>query len=263
MSNDITKQYIVDAFTDRVFSGNPAAVCVMDAWLPDDVMQKIAIENNLSETAFIVKEGSRFHIRWFTPGKEVDLCGHATLGSTYVLSRFYETDTDRFVFDSLSGELTVSKKGDLFEMDFPSRMPEKVAFTEDMKAALNGHNAEAFLSRDLMLVLENEKDIYEFKPDFERIARLPDGMGMLITAPSKEYDFVSRTFFPKIRVNEDPVCGSAHCNFIPFWAERLNKDMMTAYQASPRGGVVYCENRGGRVLISGKVALYSEAEIHF
>ena len=256
------KQYVVDAFTDKVFAGNPAAVCVMDKWLPDEIMQKIAVENNLSETAFIVREEERYHIRWFTPGKEVDLCGHATLGSSYVLSRFYERQADRFEFDSLSGRLTVRKKDDLLEMDFPARLPEETEFTGAMKAALNGLNAKAFLDRDLMLVLDNEEDIFRFVPDYRKIADIPEGMGMLITAPSKKYDFVSRTFFPKIRVNEDPVCGSAHCNFIPYWAQILGKEKMTAYQASPRGGIVYCENKGGRVLISGKVALYSEAEIH-
>lgn len=256
------KQFIVDAFTDKVFAGNPAAVCVMEKWLPDELMQKIAIENNLSETAFIVKEDGRYHIRWFTPGKEVDLCGHATLGSSYVLSRFYEKQADVFEFDSLSGHLTVRKREDILEMDFPAREPLETEFTEAMKAALNGMEAKAFLDRDLMLVLDNEADIINFSPDYQKIADIPVGMGMLITAPSREYDFVSRTFFPKIKVNEDPVCGSAHCNFIPYWAKRLRKEKMTAYQASPRGGIVYCENKKDRVLISGKAALYSEAEIH-
>ena len=260
---NVMKQYIVDAFTKTVFHGNPAAVCVMEAWLPDEVMQKIAVENNLSETAFVVREGEGYHIRWFTPGKEVDLCGHATLASAYVLSRFIEPDAGIFRFDSLSGPLAVRKKGELLEMDFPSRMPEPVSFTEEMRKALNGLAAEAFLSRDLMLVLKDEKDVFDFQPDYTKIAAVPEGMGFLITAPSEKYDFVSRTFFPKIKVNEDPVCGSAHCNFIPYWAERLGKNTMTAFQASPRGGIVYCENREDRVLISGHAALYSEADICF
>ena len=153
------KQYVVDAFADKVFSGNPAAVCVMDKWLPDGLMAKIAIENNLSETAFVVREGEAYHIRWFTPGGEVDLCGHATLGSSYVLANFYDTEAERFEFDSLSGRLVVTRRGDLFEMDFPARMPEPVEFTEAMKRALNGLEAKAFFSRDLMLVLENEEDV--------------------------------------------------------------------------------------------------------
>ena len=255
------KQYVVDAFTKNVFEGNPAAVCVMEAWPEDGLMQKIAIENNLSETAFVVKENGRYHIRWFTPGGEVDLCGHATLGSSYVLSEFCDPDAEEYVFDSMSGELRVRKKGSLFVMDFPARWPEEVSFTDDMRRAVNGLDARAFLGRDLMLVIEKEKDVRGFEPDYTAIAALPVGMGMFITAPSEEYDFVSRTFFPKIRVNEDPVCGSAHCDLIPYWAGRLGKDVMTAYQASPRGGVVYCENRGGRVLISGHAVLYSEAEL--
>ena len=255
------KQYVVDAFTDRVFSGNPAAVCVLGEWLPDSLMQSIAIENNLSETAFLVKTGDRYRIRWFTPGGEVDLCGHATLGSSYVLSRFYEPDADRFLFDSLSGPLSVAKKGDLLELDFPSRMPEEVPFTEAMRKAVNGLEAKAFLDRDVMLVLEREEDVRDFIPDFSAIAAVPEGMGLYITAPSIEYDFVSRCFFPKIKVNEDPVCGSAHCSLVPYWSRKLQKSSMVAYEASPRGGILYLEDCGERVRIAGKAALYSEAEI--
>ena len=255
------RQYIVDAFTRNIFSGNPAAVCVMESWPEDTLMQKIAVENNLSETAFIVKEGERYHIRWFTPGSEVDLCGHATLAGSYVLSRFFDTEAQEFVFDSLSGELRVRKKGELLELNFPSRMPAETPFTEEMRRAVNGLSGKAYISRDLMIVLHSEEDVQSFIPDYRAIADLPDGMGMFITAPSKEYDFVSRTFFPKIKVNEDPVCGSAHCNLIPYWANRLQKNVMTAFQASPRSGVVYCELKGDRVLISGYAALYSAADI--
>ena len=257
----IMKQYIVDAFTDQVFSGNPAAVCVRDSWLPDRLMMKIAKENNLSETAFIVKEGNVYHIRWFTPSGEIDLCGHATLGSSFVLSEFYDREAERFDFVSMSGPLTVRKKDGLFEMNFPSRMPEEIPFTDVMREALNGLEAKAYLSRDLMLVLEKEEDVRKFAPDFGKLANVPEGTGFLITAPSAEYDFVSRAFFPKIKVNEDPVCGSAHCNFIPYWSRRLGRKKMTAYQASERGGILYCEDCGERVLISGKAALYSEAEL--
>jgi len=255
------RQYIVDAFTKDVFKGNPAAVCVMERWIPADLMQKIAIENNLSETAFVVKEGPRYHIRWFTPGSEVDLCGHATLASSFVLSEFYDKGAEEYVFDSLSGELKVKRKDGLFEMDFPSWMPEPVEFTDVMRRAIGGLDAKAYLSRDLMLVVEKEEDVRDLKPDMVAIAAVPEGMGLFITARSSDYDFVSRTFFPKIKVNEDPVCGSAHCNLIPYWASVLGKDEMTAFQASPRGGVVYCSNRGGRVGISGYAALYSKAEI--
>lgn len=256
------KQYVVDAFTKSVFHGNPAAVCVMDAWLPDELMSEIAIENNLSETAFVVKEGERYHIRWFTPGGEVDLCGHATLGTSYVLSRFFDREAEELVFTSLGGELRVRKNGDLLEMDFPARKPRPVPFTDRMRHIVHGLTAQALVDRDLILVLEDEADVRNFVPDYTAILALEDGMGLFITAPSKEYDFVSRTFFPKIKINEDPVCGSAHCNLIPYWSERLGKTVLTAYQASPRGGVLYCEDRGDRVRISGHAVLYSESEIN-
>ena len=256
------KQYVVDAFTETIFHGNPAAVCVLDSWLPDELMANIAIENNLSETAFVVKEGERYHIRWFTPGGEVDLCGHATLGTSFVLTRFFEPEAEELVFTSMSGELRVRKRGDLLELDFPSRKPRPVPCTEDMRRLVHGLPAQAYLDRDLILVLEDETSVRDYVPNYTAIAALEDGMGLFITAPGKDYDFVSRTFFPKIKINEDPVCGSAHCNLIPYWSERLNKDVLTAYQASPRGGVLYCENRGDRVLIRGHAVLYSEAELH-
>ncbi len=254
------RQYIVDAFTDQVFAGNPAAVCVMEEWLPEALMQQIAIENNLSETAFVVPEQEGYHIRWFTPGGEVDLCGHATLASSYVLHRFVEPEAAMFSFRSQSGPLTVRVQGDLLELDFPSRMPEAVPFTPEMQAALGGLTAQAFISRDLMLVLEKEEEVVDFEPDGRLIEALP-GMGLIITARGREYDFVSRAFFPKDKIPEDPVCGSAHCNLIPYWGERLGKDKMVARQASARGGVLYCEDRGERVRIAGKAALYSIGEI--
>lgn len=256
------KQYIVDAFADKIFEGNPAAVCVMEKWLPDDVMQKIAIENNLSETAFTVKEGDCYKLRWFTPGGEVDLCGHATLGTAFVLANFYDTNATDFTFHTLSGRLNVKKSGELFEMDFPSRMPEKIEVTEEMLSALGREPKEAYLSRDLMFVFDDEDFVKNYTPDWTKLCAVPEGMGFLITAPSKEFDFVSRCFFPKIKVNEDPVCGSAHCNFIPYWAQRLGKKVMIARQVSSRGGTLFCEEHGERVLIKGRVALYSEADIY-
>ena len=177
------KQYIVDAFAEEVFEGNPAAVCVMDSWLDDAIMQKIAIENNLSETAFAVWEDDHYHLRWFTPSKEVDLCGHATLGTAFVLSNIFKPDENRFVFDTLSGRLIVTRKDDLYEMDFPSRMPEIVDVSEKMIQALNGAQPlGAYLSRDLMLVLPDEKSVSEFEPDWSKIIAVPDGMGLLNTA---------------------------------------------------------------------------------
>ena len=255
------KQYIVDAFTKRVFHGNPAAVCVMEAWLSDELMQQIAIENNLSETAFVVREGERYHIRWFTPGAEVDLCGHATLATSFVLTRFFDPQAEELVFTSLSGELRVRKAGELLELDFPVRMPRPVPFTTQMRQLVHGLPAQAYVDRDLILVLEDEQSVRDYIPDYAAISALEGELGLFITAPSRTYDFVSRTFFPKLKINEDPVCGSAHCNLIPYWAKRLGKTKMTAYQASPRGGVLYCEDRGDRVRIGGHAVLYSEAEI--
>ncbi len=255
------KQYIVDAFTKRVFHGNPAAVCVMEAWLSDELMQQIAIENNLSETAFMVREGERYHIRWFTPGAEVDLCSHATLATSFVLTRFFDPQAEELVFTSLSGELRVRKADELLELDFPSRMPRPVPFTTQMRQLVHGLPAQAYVDRDLILVLEDEQSVRDYIPDYAAISALEGELGLFITAPSRTYDFVSRTFFPKLKINEDPVCGSAHCNLIPYWAKRLGKTKMTAYQASPRGGVLYCEDRGDRVRIGGHAVLYSEAEI--
>ncbi|WHY98534.1 PhzF family phenazine biosynthesis protein [Peribacillus simplex] len=255
------KCYVVDAFTENVFEGNPAAVCVMEEWLSDNLMQKIAMENNLSETAFAVKEGDSYRLRWFTPGGEIDLCGHATLATAYIIANYYEDNVETITFQTMSGELIVLKKGELYEMDFPSRMPEPLTLTEQMVDALGIQPIETYLGRDLMFVLEKEEDVQNAMPDFSKIKNLPDGLGVSITAKGEKYDFVSRCFFPKLNVNEDPVCGSAHCNFIPYWSQRLGKDEMIARQLSERGGTLYCKFEGDRVKISGTAALYSIADL--
>ncbi|MBR5537598.1 MAG: PhzF family phenazine biosynthesis protein [Clostridia bacterium] len=259
------KQYVVDAFTESVFTGNPAAVCVLERWLPDGVMQKIAAENCLSETAFAVKTGDRYHLRWFTPGCEVGLCGHATLATAYVLTRFYEPEAQNLTFDSRSGVLTVEKQGDRFCLDFPAARLEAQELTPAMTDMLGAVPAETFIASSLMFVLDSEEQVREFKPDFAKMLALPEGTGVLITAPAHEgadYDFVSRCFFPKQAINEDPVCGSAHCRFVPYWAKRLGKSTLTGRQLSARGGYLYCEDRGDRVRISGPAALFSQAIIH-
>ncbi|MBA9043082.1 PhzF family phenazine biosynthesis protein [Bacillus aryabhattai] len=255
------KCYVVDAFTENVFEGNPAAVCVMEEWLSDNLMQKIAMENNLSETAFAVKEGDDYRLRWFTPGGEIDLCGHATLATAYIIANYYEGNVEKITFQTMSGELVVVKNGELYEMDFPSRMPEPFTLTEEMIDALGVQPIETYLGRDLMFVLEKEGDVQNAKPDFSKIKNLPDGLGVSITAKGETYDFVSRCFFPKLNVNEDPVCGSAHCNFIPYWSKRLGKEKMVARQLSERGGTLYCKAEGDRVKISGTAALYSIADL--
>jgi phenazine biosynthesis protein PhzF family len=256
------RQYVVDAFTDKVFGGNPAAVCVMDKWLSDGIMMKITRENNLSETAFAVKEGEDYKLRWFTPGGEIDLCGHATLATAYVITKFIEPEITEVRFQTLSGLLVVVKKGELLEMDFPSYELKIVDVTEAMVEAIGIRPLEAYMGRDLLCVLESEEEVRKLNPNLEKINVL-DGLLLHVTARGKEFDCVSRSFAPKCNVPEDPVCGSGHCHIIPMWANRLEKNNLVAYQASPRGGTLYCEYQGERVKLSGKAVLYSIADINF
>ena len=255
------KQYVVDAFTDKVFAGNPAAVCVMDKWLDDELMQKIAIENNLSETAFCVKDGSSYRLRWFTPGGEVELCGHATLATAYVILNFVEPDSAVVSFDTLSGRLTVEKQGELLSMDFPAFRLEPLPVSEQLVKAIGVKPLEAYIGADIMCVLESEEQLRAVQPDQELIKGL-DGVCFHITARGESYDCVTRSFAPKCNVAEDPVCGRGHCHVIPYWAKTLGRSEFTAYQASRRGGVLYAKLEGERVILAGKAALFSEAEIH-
>lgn len=255
------RQYVVDAFTEKVFGGNPAAVCVMDKWLPDDMMLNITRENNLSETAFAVKEGENYKLRWFTPGGEIDLCGHATLATGYVVFRFIEPKISQVYFQTLSGLLKVVKKDDIYEMDFPAYELKKVEVTKEMIEAIGVEPTEAYIGRDLLCILESEEEVRNLKPDIEKVKGL-DGLLLQVTAQGKEFDCVSRSFAPKLNVNEDPVCGSGHCHIIPYWAKKLGKNNLIAYQASQRGGVLYCEHQGARVKIAGKAALYSTADLN-
>ena len=254
------KQYVVDAFTDHVFSGNPAAVCVLDHWLSDDLMMNIAKENNLSETAFTVKEGEDYHLRWFTPGCEIDLCGHATLATAFVIMNYYEKDRQKVSFDTLSGKLTVERKEDLYEMDFPAYSLMGVAVTDEMEEAIGARPIEAYMGRDLLCIFEDEKIIKEMDPDMDKIKSL-DGTLLHVTARGEEVDCVSRSFAPKLLIPEDPVCGSGHCHIIPYWADRDGKEKLVAYQASSRGGTLYCRMVGDRVKIAGKAAVYSCDEL--
>lgn len=254
------KQYVVDAFTDKVFAGNPAAICVLDKWISDELMQKITTENNLSETAFTVKEGEHYHLRWFTPGGEIDLCGHATLATAYTLFRFYEKDAEVLSFDTLSGVLTVRKNGDLLEMDFPAYELHPVEVTEKMVDAIGVRPLEAYMGRDLLCVVSSEDEVRNAAPDQAKILEL-DGLLVHLTAKGSDFDCVSRSFAPKCGVAEDPVCGSGHCHIVPYWAKTLEKDALVAYQASSRGGVLHCRIDGDRIVLAGNAALYSEAEI--
>ena len=255
------KQYVVDAFTDKVFAGNPAAVCVMDAWLPDEHLMKITRENNLSETAFAVKAGDSYRLRWFTPGGEIDLCGHATLATAYVITRFVEPGRKQVAFETLSGTLTVTKKGDLLEMDFPAYNLKPVPVTQAMIEAIGAEPREAYMGRDLLCVMDSEDTVRNMKPEQSKVLAL-DGLLLQVTAKGSEFDCVSRSFAPKCNVQEDPVCGSGHCHILPYWAKKLGKTELTAYQASSRGGIIYAMVDGERIRMSGKAALYSEAIIH-
>ena len=255
------RQYVVDAFTDEVFHGNQAAICIPDEWLPEQLMMNITQENNFSETAFAVKEGDKYHLRWFTPGGEIDLCGHATLACAYVLFRFYMQDCSEVTFTTLSGDLIVRKNDDLLEMEFPAYELKKVQITDEITDAIGVRPKEAYMGRDLLCVFDEEDTIRNLSPDMDKVKTL-DGLLLQVTAPGKAYDSVSRSFAPKLNVIEDPVCGSGHCHIIPYWAEKLGKDNIIAYQASHRGGTLYCRRAGKKVYLAGKAALYSECELY-
>jgi PhzF family phenazine biosynthesis protein len=256
----IMKQYVVDAFTDKVFHGNQAAVCVLEQWLPEDLMMDITRENNFSETAFTVKEGEKWHLRWFTPGGEIDLCGHATLGTAFVLMNYYEKEAEKIVFTTLSGDLIVTRNGELFEMEFPAYDMKPVTVTDAMEEALGVRPSAAYIARDLLCVLDDEQTVRELTPDLEKIKQI-DGLLLHVTARGKDEDCVSRSFAPKLSVAEDPVCGSGHCHIIPYWADTLGKDELVAYQASKRGGTLYCRREGSKIFMAGKAALYSIDEL--
>lgn len=254
------KQYIVDAFTDKVFHGNQAAVCVLDQWLPEETMINITKENNFSETAFTVKEGDTYHLRWFTPGGEIDLCGHATLACAYVLLNFYIPQMHKVVFSTLSGELIVTKKGEMLEMEFPAYRLKKVDVSQEMAEAIGSMPKEAYLGRDLLCVYDDETIVRNLSPDMEKVSNL-EGLLLQVTAPGKDTDCVSRSFAPKLNVIEDPVCGSGHCHIVPYWSDKLRKKEIVAYQASKRGGTLYCRMGGDKVFLAGKAALFSICDL--
>ncbi len=259
----VQKIYQIDAFADRVFSGNPAAVCPLDSWLSDETMLKIAAENNLAETAFYVRQNEQFVIRWFTPTIEVDLCGHATLAAAFVL--FYHenyTETTIQFFSPRSGVLTVTKNGNFLTLNFPADTFEEVTLTDEMKACFDLIPRQAFKGKtDYLFVFENEEKITSIKPVFIEISKL-NCRGVIVTAKGNEVDFVSRFFAPQVGVSEDPVTGSAHTTLTPYWAKLLNKTELTAMQLSDRKGYLQCEYLNDRVEISGQGKLYLTGEIH-
>lgn len=255
------KQYIVDAFTDKPFSGNPAAVCVMDNWPSEESMMKLAMENNLSETAFIVKEKHGYHLRWFTPGTEIELCGHATLASAFVILNYYEPESQEVQFDTLSGILTVTRKGSLYEMDFPTYDLKEIPVTDEMEKAFGVRPVKAVLGLDLVCVFETEEQVRTMEPDQTLLMGI-EGRLQNATAAGRDADCVSRSFAPKVSVPEDPVCGSAHCQIADYWSKKLGKTRIHAYQASKRGGHLYCELKGdGRIAICGEAVLVAISEI--
>ena len=252
--------YFIDAFADKVFTGNPAAVIFTD--IDDEkLMQKIAFENNLSETAFVNLTKDTNHIRWFSPLKEVDLCGHATLASGFVYFNFINKDENEVTFMSASGELSVSKNNDLYELNFPKDNLTKIDLEDRVEDSIGVKPVETYIGDiNLIAILDSEDAIKELNPDFNKLINL-EGQGLIVTAQSNEYDFVSRYFCPKYGINEDPVTGSAHTSLIPYWSERLKSSELVAKQVSDRGGVLYCKNQDTRVLISGKAVLYMKGEI--
>jgi PhzF family phenazine biosynthesis protein len=252
--------YQVDAFTSRLFSGNPAAVCPLQEWLPDDQLQSIALENNLSETAYFTNEGDHYKLRWFTPTVEVDLCGHATLASAFVITTELVHGKREVRFQTRSGELIVRRDGDRLSMDFPARPPSEVTVHPDLISALGGNPEKVLAARDYLVVYGTEAEVRALKPNMERLAQT-DRFAVIATAPGRDVDFVSRFFAPAKGVPEDPVTGSSHTTLIPYWAERLGKKELHALQVSPRGGELWCEHRDNRVIMSGHAVMYMTGSI--
>jgi PhzF family phenazine biosynthesis protein len=252
--------YIVDSFTDTLFRGNPAAVCVLKEWLPDETLQKIARENNLSETAFFVAQEQQPLLRWFTPKAEIDLCGHATLAAGSVALSFLRPKDSQITFNSQSGPLIVSRSKGGFTLEFPRRDPEVVDAPEALFEALGITKGTVLYARDWFVVLDSEEEVAAIRPNLSLLREL-DGLGVVVTAPGRRSDFVSRAFFPKIGIDEDPVTGATHCALTPYWSERLGKSNLFARQLSERGGEITCQLKERTVLLSGETRLFSRGEI--
>jgi PhzF family phenazine biosynthesis protein len=254
--------YVVDAFTNKLFGGNPAAICPLDRWLPDNLMQQLASENNLAETAFFVKNNDDYTIRWFTPATEVKLCGHATLATAHIMFTELGYTNNEIIFDSLSGLLKVKQTAEgKIQLDFPSNPPELLnEIPNDMFEGLGIKSAEVFkTSFDFMVVLSSQKDIEALSPDFKTLAKV-GGRGVITTAKGDESDFVSRCFYPQSGIDEDPVTGSAHTITVPYWSKQLGKTKLKAVQLSKRRGYLDCELNGDRVLMSGDAVTYMKGE---
>ena len=255
------KIFQVDAFTSEIFAGNPAAVCPLDSWLPEKQMQSIAMENNLSETAFFVQSGKEFKLRWFTPVSEVKLCGHATLASAHVLFCHLGYQKEKIVFSTKSGILKVKKFGSAYKMDFPVIRQKANKAPDELIRALGQKPDEVYGADDYLVVFKNEAIVAGLKPDYSVLKKIPK-RGVIVTAKGESCDFVSRFFVPKLGINEDPVTGSAHCQLTPFWAERLGKTKLFARQISKRGGSIACEMKGERVFLDGRAITFLQGDIY-
>jgi PhzF family phenazine biosynthesis protein len=262
------KYYVIDSFTYKAFTGNSAGVCLLEQELDEQKMQEIAAELKFSETAFVTRNGDNYNLRWFTPETEVDLCGHGTLASAFAIENFWDVGKRKLVFNTKSGELRVAVKKnllnlqDIYEMDFPAWEVNPVEITEQMSRAIGGAQIlEAHAARDLLLLANSQEEIAELSPDFDAMREISGYLGIIVTAKGNKADFVSRFFAPAAGVSEDPVTGSAHAELTPFWAKRLNKNVLTAHQISSRGGVLFCEYCGDRVKISGSAVYNTEGEI--
>jgi PhzF family phenazine biosynthesis protein len=257
--------YTIDAFADRVFSGNPAAICPLESWLPDETLQAIAAENNLSETAYLVRQGEGYKLRWFAPLAEIDLCGHATLAAAFVVLNYMERTSRTLKFETRSGTLTVVPEGDRLTLDFPAWEPQPIDAPPELIKGLRRKPLEVYRTRDIVAVFASEADVIALDPDMDALRQL-DSLGIIVTAPGaprdgEPVDFVSRAFFPRLGVPEDPVCGSAHCTLTTYWARRLGRNRLHARQVSRRGGELWLERRGDRVLISGRAVKYLQGTI--
>lgn len=255
------RQYQVDAFATHVFEGNPAAVCPLDTWLDDTLLMAIANENNLSETAFFVPSERGFHLRWFTPVAEVDLCGHATLASAHVIFEIMGYTKKQIIFETRSGDLVVESNDGILTMDFPASMPSSCATPDGLVEGLGHSPLEVLAADDYIVVFENEEIVQSLSPDLSKLQQLPL-RGVVVTAPGAMVDFVSRFFAPKLGVPEDPVTGSAHCELAPYWANRLKKNPLEARQVSKRGGNLRCRVQGNRVILSGSAVIFMVADIY-
>lgn len=252
--------YVVDAFTNKLFRGNPACICVLEKILTDEVLQKIAFENNLSETAFIYKNGTNYKLRWFTPSFEIDLCCHATLAAAFIVFNYIDCNLDKVKFETVSGVLSVIRKGDLYEMTFPKRIPQNILPTPDIMELLGYEPLELYADRDLYVIMNDEEEVKNYIPDYTKLKKLKSWLGVVITAKGNNADFVSRYFCPELMM-EDPVTGSSHSTLVPIWSNKLGKNKFLAKQLSKRGGMLHCECCSENIKISGKAVIYAKGSI--